>query len=70
MNPETAPSKTGFAGAKSVWDDLQVAHVAQVQFIHTVVCHPHHYINAPLLILSGCVVGRIPSLASLVYDRP
>ncbi|KAH6696678.1 hypothetical protein DL95DRAFT_478368 [Leptodontidium sp. 2 PMI_412] len=36
MNPETAPSKTGFAGAKSVWDDLQVAHVAQVQFIHTV----------------------------------
>ncbi|KAH8672235.1 hypothetical protein BGZ61DRAFT_428065 [Ilyonectria robusta] len=36
MDPEKAPSKTGFAGAKSIWEDLQVAHVAQVQFIHRV----------------------------------
>ena len=51
MNPETAPSKTGFAGAKSVWDDLQVAHVAQVQFIHTVVYHCHHLFGKLSLIL-------------------
>ncbi|KAI9148944.1 Fumarate reductase 2 [Paramyrothecium foliicola] len=36
MNPDLAPSKTGLYGAKSRWDDLQVAHVAQVQFIHGV----------------------------------
>ncbi|KAM0332306.1 hypothetical protein ACHAQA_002582 [Verticillium albo-atrum] len=36
MNPELAPSKTGIAGATTVWEDLQVAHVAQVQFIHGV----------------------------------
>jgi tyrosinase len=40
MTPETAPSKTGLYGAKTRWEDLQVAHVAQVQFIHAVVLVP------------------------------
>ncbi|KAI6350725.1 hypothetical protein MCOR25_010440 [Pyricularia grisea] len=30
------PSKTGFAGARTRWDELQAMHVAQVQFIHVV----------------------------------
>ncbi|EFQ35939.1 hypothetical protein CGRA01v4_06143 [Colletotrichum graminicola] len=36
MDPAQAPSKTGFAGSKSRWHELQVAHIAQVQFIHSV----------------------------------
>ncbi|KAF6802798.1 amino acid transporter [Colletotrichum musicola] len=36
MDPAQAPSKTNYAGSKSRWDELQVAHIAQVQFIHTV----------------------------------
>ncbi|TDZ15806.1 N-acetyl-6-hydroxytryptophan oxidase ivoB [Colletotrichum orbiculare MAFF 240422] len=36
MDPAQAPSKTNYAGSKSRWDELQVAHIAQVQFIHGV----------------------------------
>ncbi|KAK2001440.1 Di-copper centre-containing protein [Colletotrichum falcatum] len=36
MDPAQAPSKTRYAGSKSRWDELQVAHIAQVQFIHVV----------------------------------
>ncbi|RAH68073.1 tyrosinase family protein [Aspergillus aculeatinus CBS 121060] len=36
MNPVLAPAKTGTYGSKSRWDELLVAHVAQVQFIHVV----------------------------------
>ncbi|KZL66551.1 amino acid transporter [Colletotrichum tofieldiae] len=36
MDPTQAPSKTHYAGAKTRWDELQVAHIAQVQFIHGV----------------------------------
>ncbi|KAK2011781.1 Di-copper centre-containing protein [Colletotrichum eremochloae] len=36
MDPAQAPSKTGYAGSRSRWDELQVAHIAQVQFIHAV----------------------------------
>ncbi|POS74667.1 hypothetical protein DHEL01_v206935 [Diaporthe helianthi] len=31
-----SPSKSQYAGSKTIWGDLQVAHVAQVQFIHVV----------------------------------
>ncbi|KAI6263822.1 hypothetical protein MCOR07_010646 [Pyricularia oryzae] len=30
------PSKTGYAGSRTRWDELQAMHVAQVQFIHAV----------------------------------
>ncbi|KAK2598235.1 hypothetical protein N8I77_011660 [Diaporthe amygdali] len=36
MDPDMAPAKTGLFGSKSRWDEIQVTHVAQVQFIHTV----------------------------------
>ncbi|OLN87155.1 Tyrosinase 11 [Colletotrichum chlorophyti] len=36
MDPAQAPSKTNYAGSKTRWDELQVAHIAQVQFIHGV----------------------------------
>ncbi|KAL0934610.1 amino acid transporter [Colletotrichum truncatum] len=36
MDPAQSPSKTNYAGSKTRWDELQVAHVAQVQFIHRV----------------------------------
>ncbi|KAL0943469.1 amino acid transporter [Colletotrichum truncatum] len=36
MDPEQAPAKVGSWGAKSRWEELLVAHVAQVRFIHTV----------------------------------
>lgn len=37
MDPVRSPSISQYAGSKSVWGDLQVAHVSQVQFIHRVV---------------------------------
>ncbi|KAH6686971.1 hypothetical protein F5X68DRAFT_240442 [Plectosphaerella plurivora] len=36
MDPAQAPAQNGYAGSKSRWDELQAAHVAQVQFIHKV----------------------------------
>ncbi|KAF4827108.1 Tyrosinase ustQ [Colletotrichum tropicale] len=36
MDPERSPSISQYAGSKTIWEDLQVAHVAQVQFIHRV----------------------------------
>ncbi|TID01370.1 Tyrosinase ustQ [Colletotrichum higginsianum] len=36
MDPAQAPSKTQYAGSRTRWDELQVAHIAQVQFIHGV----------------------------------
>lgn len=37
MDPVQSPSISQYAGSKTIWGDLQVAHVAQVQFIHRVV---------------------------------
>jgi hypothetical protein len=37
MDPVQSPSISHYAGSKTIWDDLQVAHVAQVQYIHSVV---------------------------------
>jgi hypothetical protein len=37
MDPVRSPSISQYAGSKTAWGDLQVAHVAQVQFIHRVV---------------------------------
>ncbi|KAH7354493.1 hypothetical protein B0T11DRAFT_332315 [Plectosphaerella cucumerina] len=36
MDPKKAPSKTKYAGSRTRWEELQVTHVAQVQFIHGV----------------------------------
>ncbi|OHE94369.1 hypothetical protein CORC01_10297 [Colletotrichum orchidophilum] len=36
MDPAQAPSKTGFASSKTRWEELQAAHVSQVEFIHSV----------------------------------
>lgn len=36
MDPVQSPSISQYAGSKTIWGDLQVAHVAQVQFVHRV----------------------------------
>lgn len=37
MDPSQAPAKVGSWGATSRWEELVVAHIAQVRYIHTVV---------------------------------
>ena len=70
MNPELAPAKTNTYGSKSRWDELLVAHVAQVQFIHVTVWD----ISAMLkqrqhnTYLKG--TGSVFSMASLVHQSP
>ncbi|KAG8163087.1 hypothetical protein KVR01_007565 [Diaporthe batatas] len=36
MDPVRSPSISKYSGSKTIWEDLQIAHVAQVQFIHGV----------------------------------
>lgn len=43
MDPKKAPSKTKYAGSRTRWEELQVTHVAQVQFIHGVVSLPERF---------------------------
>lgn len=33
----STPSKSGIAGAKTLWDELQYAHIIQVPYVHFVV---------------------------------
>lgn len=70
MNPDMAPAKTGLFGSKSRWDEIQVTHVAQVQFIHTVVSQVTQCLQHYFALITTEYTGSILSVAPLVHDSP